>query len=529
MKRTGITAIYLENFKGISECVKIPLKPITLLFGANSAGKSTIIQAIHYIREIILRNNPNANFTEIGGESIDLGGFNNLINLHDNSKKITIGFEITPDDDGIPNYSDMFDINHQLELGSNYYTHIDINAKVETFRLDFVVSYDTENQMPWVSQVKYNINDDDLLDIVVDRYEAKPYISNINLEHELFNGKLLDEYELEIDSNFLEVIDYLFDSEKNIRLEYSNTCILSDKYPVIFNYIGTSSGMEIDFKSFNHFFQQILLGTLSLLKEHINQFRYLGPIRKIPNRHHIVPSFIDENRWADGMAAWDLLYNSDFNDDSKDSLITKVNKYLSEQYTDVGYELTVKEYRELPTDNIELLGLKKLLVNFEDEDESLLKKFLNSIEGIQVKKRIELRDINNNIFVRGKDIGVGISQVIPVIVGSISDSKKIFAIEQPELHLHPKVQCNLADVFVEEMNKDNERIFLIETHSEHLVLRLQKLIRNGKLKPEDISIIFVSRDTEGSKVTTLRLDEEGCFIDSWPGGFFPERRNELRG
>lgn len=52
-----ITALTIENFKGIREPVRIEFKPITLLFGANSAGKSTIIQAIHYLREILERKN----------------------------------------------------------------------------------------------------------------------------------------------------------------------------------------------------------------------------------------------------------------------------------------------------------------------------------------------------------------------------------------------------------------------------------------------------------------------------------------
>jgi predicted ATPase len=58
-----ITAITLENVKGVSEPVTIPLRPLTIMFGKNSAGKSTVIQAIHYARKIFERNNINADRT----------------------------------------------------------------------------------------------------------------------------------------------------------------------------------------------------------------------------------------------------------------------------------------------------------------------------------------------------------------------------------------------------------------------------------------------------------------------------------
>ena len=114
--RTGVTAIHLENFKGISDQVTIPIKPITLLFGANSAGKSTIMQAMHYAREIIERNNPNADKTAQGGEAIDLGGFCNFVNMKDNSKSVIVGFDIAPGDDGVPDYAAMFEVLEQPYL-----------------------------------------------------------------------------------------------------------------------------------------------------------------------------------------------------------------------------------------------------------------------------------------------------------------------------------------------------------------------------------------------------------------------------
>jgi ABC-type cobalamin/Fe3+-siderophores transport system ATPase subunit len=90
----SITAITIEDFKGIREPVLVELKPITLLFGPNSAGKSTIIQALHYAREIFERQNLNPDTTISGGKSVNLGGFVALVNDNDLSKPVMLCLEL---------------------------------------------------------------------------------------------------------------------------------------------------------------------------------------------------------------------------------------------------------------------------------------------------------------------------------------------------------------------------------------------------------------------------------------------------
>jgi len=212
LKRTGITSIYLENFKGISEPVKIPLKPITLLFGANSAGKSTIIQAIHYAIELIDRNNPDADFTKQGGNIVNLGGYRNLINKHDIEKSILIGFEITPDDYGLPNYGELFNLEN-----SDFYDDIvsvDYNDRINDFRIDFKVSFDDENFVPWLSEVNYYFNSELLVKVVVDKISTKPYLLDFNTTHNIFN-KLPDE--IVIDEKLLGILTMVIEKPKSLQ------------------------------------------------------------------------------------------------------------------------------------------------------------------------------------------------------------------------------------------------------------------------------------------------------------------------
>src|SRR2546421_8329497 len=84
-----LSRIEIENFKSIGERQFIDLKPITLLFGPNSIGKSTILQALHYLREILERQNIDPDLT-ISGGLIDLGGFATLVHNHELDRPVTI-------------------------------------------------------------------------------------------------------------------------------------------------------------------------------------------------------------------------------------------------------------------------------------------------------------------------------------------------------------------------------------------------------------------------------------------------------
>lgn len=74
-----IHAIELENFKGIGSHQRVEFAPLTLLFGANSAGKSTILQALLYLHEVLERGSADVDRTELGGDVLELGGFSRLV------------------------------------------------------------------------------------------------------------------------------------------------------------------------------------------------------------------------------------------------------------------------------------------------------------------------------------------------------------------------------------------------------------------------------------------------------------------
>lgn len=134
------------------------------------------------------------------------------------------------------------------------------------------------------------------------------------------------------------------------------------------------------------------------------------------------------------------------------------------------------------------------------------------------------------------NMGIGFSQMMPLVASAFGSEKSLIAIEQPELHVHPALQTELADLFIQSAKERGNR-FLIETHSEHLILRVMRRIREttrnllpeGKhpIRPEDVAVLYVQPGENGSTVQELRIDEQGRFLDNWPQGFFEERLDEM--
>lgn len=89
-----ITAVEIQNFKGIGRSVRIDLRPITLLFGPNSAGKSTVLHALCYAQEILSGGNVDVHETRLGGDQIDLGGFRRFVHAYARDREVRLRFEL---------------------------------------------------------------------------------------------------------------------------------------------------------------------------------------------------------------------------------------------------------------------------------------------------------------------------------------------------------------------------------------------------------------------------------------------------
>jgi predicted ATPase len=126
-----------------------------------------------------------------------------------------------------------------------------------------------------------------------------------------------------------------------------------------------------------------------------------------------------------------------------------------------------------------------------------------------------------------KDVGVGVSQVLPVIVACLfAPSGHTVIVEEPESHLHPLAQSTLAELFIKVSKQRNIQI-IAETHSEHLFRRMQTLIAKEEIPANQCAPYFVERMDRESRLQPLELDIYGR-IKNWPKMFFGDSLGETK-
>ena len=210
------------------------------------------------------------------------------------------------------------------------------------------------------------------------------------------------------------------------------------------------------------------------------------------------------------------------------------------------YNLKLVERYEVGSNVLERNALRKLVLQAGSKKSRLA---TDAIDGLDSHYEIIFVERKSGTELRPVDLGIGVSQLMPIIIGASYD-KALFSIQQPELHLHPALQCETADILLysRSLSSSDEGYNLkfspqlIETHSEHLILRFLRRIRETtkglletpekehlKLTPDEMSVLYVSEALDGLRVTPIQVDEQGELVDEWPGGFFEEGFNEIVG
>ena len=585
MTRNGLTSITIENFKGIGAPVTVPLRPITLLFGANSAGKSTIIQALQYAWEVLENRNPDVDRTRIGGEVIDLGGFRNLVHQHDLERSIAITLEYG----GAPQNTkyllpEIFHSDALEELRSdggepNVLDWID----VDRFSVRIVTAWDAINAQATIAAYEIGLNGEpfgriataanneswlcinsfaSLFDQFNDEYKdsdgyAGDYaatvmgrLRNVFLSAELFEwlpdvwegvGKSKEQHvrEDEVEGHSDEVpLDAIVKELKKVILVDGTIPEWGRQLSPTKRSLEEATTHIIFENDAISVLSQLIVGTGETILEALRGLRYLGPLREVPDRLHAVPLKSESARWANGLGAWDALVRSPATDDSGMTLVERCSDYLHDTLG-IPYKLRREDRIPLPAEGELFARLRLMASRFEEVEGPELQRLVSEIESLPRTAKVQLHDEKNGIDVNPMDIGVGVSQTLPVVVGAVEPNCTVFAVEQPELHIHPAVQVQLGDVFLKETLEPGKkpRIFLLETHSEHLVLRIMRRVRESsdnelptgfpQVTPEDVAILYVEPSESGTQVVEIPINKDGEFDRPWPKGFFTERVQEL--
>lgn len=545
-----ITSLEIENFKAIGEPVRIDIRPITLLFGPNSSGKSTIIQALHYLRHLVLYESSDVDRTDQVSGGVDLGGFRRLVHGHDLDKAIRIRIEHTR-----KTWTDLWLWETLVEPETIDSLEI---PQAENILKDLVMSIAMEvevrwshmKEMPYVPTYRVFINGVQAAEITGDSDKQHIRLKSFSFEAAFDRILPLHDDENESLRGLIRDLDqYLGEEQMQPQMLSLLAPVTNPKRRVIPDpqarniswLVPEMNQLEYMGVEYRHellcLLSALIVGPSYLTWRELKDLRYIGPLREIPPRSLQEIAADDELSWNRGLAAWNYLFKL-----GRDQ-VAEISEWLSrEDRLGTGYGVKIQSVVEMADDVL----LSRIL---EGDDYSVLDSLRRKIRDTPKKKRVLFTEEETGLELHPSEVGTGLSQVLPVVVAALDPARRFVAIEQPELHVHPAVQVGLGDLLIRGIRSDYDEekenaldpppIFLIETHSEHLMLRLLRRIEETTdgmhpphlrpFVPRELSVNYVYKDKVHDQlcIKNLRVDERGEFLDEWPHGFFGERGDEL--
>lgn len=482
-----VQAIRLQNFMGFEDTGWLELRSINLLFGRNSTGKSAILRALLLLRQSLDSRPEDGPLTFVAEDGLDFGGYRQMVRGQRTERKISFWFQC--------DFSTLEQVADRLKYYLLNLARPDFQEQLTTlntyrFRLIFswnkgraqtmLVGADLYDQNGNLILGGTLLSDDEEQTWVFRSDFFDPNQDNSSIEQNNLQKSTESEINLwpysrlVIDQGFLPRLDYpnsvFQEPPDDMTYEGNENIPRTTNTCVMFL-------REIR-RSISTFFRTLL---------------YLGPLRAEPERYYYVAGRSGNRPDARGRQVLKQ-YLAGFRDAESVTRLEQINRWL--KAARVGKEFMITSVNKGNT--------------------------LYAIELVE-------SEANNSLHPNLREVGFGVSQVLPVILQTmLAPRDSLVIIEQPELHLHPKAQADLGDLFIQAA-KQSVR-FLIETHSEHLLLRLQKQIartttgdiseenKAQMLLPNQLSVYFVHRQSNLSSATKIEVGPYGDLLNT-PEGF----------
>ncbi len=425
----------LERMKAFKDTGWIELAPLTILIGANSSGKSCLLQALLMLKQTWESRDRQAPLI-IDGRYAQLGSYEELAHRHEGTHSVVIHLDMKAED--------------------IFYSH----SRVMVGKSIKPIQFKTRSEFAWASQRNavylksyslYENPDDPIFSVT-----ATPAQPPLTFESNLFKERT---------KGSPKHIAHASEMLEQLRFYYCLHPWRASRRPTNLKI------MEI----LSHVTRNVEMA----FYETFGKLYYLGPVREAPHRWYHAASEMPPDVGLRGEGTGQVLFHAQ-------GMRDQVKKWLNK--LGIAPQTTVKQF-----------GPSRR------------------------HYAIHLTDPISRLRVNVADTGFGVSQVLPVVVETLhAPSHSLILIEQPEIHLHPRLQAELAD-FLLEVSKDKNLI--VETHSEHILLRLQRRIAEGGIEPDRVAVYYVAPGREGSSIRKLEIDRLGRFVD-WPNGFFEEDLEE---
>ncbi len=518
-----LTEIKLANFKAFGdgpdeEARTAPMSKITLIYGPNSAGKSSLVQSLLLLKQSVEERRGPAQLAATG-QYCDVGNYSSLVHLHDSENRVVcIGVSYRK---GLEDWEARFHIagDHRNRLRLDRFEYEQHRPIIRT------AGVNSETILPNL-EVDLTLNESDheiarflwtkgssqrgfigylsdpnrrnrygvlrrtdtiefastYLPNMVSRTQRTNLLPTVAEIHPSIQRRIV-EIDNEVSILTQEIEAYAIRAPGMRQREATRISLFREKEALNNALMSRNTPFEIE-EAASAALREV---SRSVVDGLLGNISYLGPVRAGPQRVYR-DSGITSGIGVSGEHTFSaLVTNSD--------TVKQINEYFSR--FGVGYALEISK-------------------NLTDTE-------LGADAG-----GILLRDMHTKIAYSLVDVGFGISQIIPTVIEGVAGSSEIICVDEPEIHTHPRLQAKIADMIIETATSDDSsKQWIVETHSELLARRIQTRIAEGKLTPEDVSVLYIDPRGDHSEVIKLELDEGGEWLTDWPHGFFDDGASEI--
>lgn len=519
-----INGIGVENFRSFKNSKSIQLKPITVFVGKNSSGKSSLLRTFPLFRQSVEENTTGPILWY--GSYVDFGDFTDVISNKSSKNSIEFNFNLTITDRHLNRYSHYRYYGFDLE-------NIDIKLRLT------VTSKDKKTR---TKEVSFEFDGINVLIQIEDNDVAKLKIS--------FNDIVIERDGLHA-RNLGQFVPFLSGRKREDPLNSSKRYYYSTPMDRAFE----ASFMEISSKLMAPYFHNKTDPT-----KIDNAFNRLGPLSLKDSLYALSSVFREQktfiknlennkediiNKFYPYLVAWNI-----------NAFAEVINRTLMETFRNIKYIAPLRatserfyRFQDLQVNEINHTGsnLAMLLNSLRPNEKLKFEEWAIDNFGFSVRVKQEGAHFAVTVFLKESqeefnvsDMGFGYSQVLPIVTAIWLETERresplalpvTFIIEQPELHLHPAYQSNLAKIFAKviakakDLDKKTNIRIIFETHSQTMIEALGECIEDTSINinSDDISVIVFDKDISNS--TTLKLsyfDDDGVLLN-WPVGFFSGR------
>lgn len=536
-----LTRLILANFKAFGRRQHIPIRPITLIYGRNNSGKSSILHSLLYARSLLGGPTP----------EVLIGGWQRLIHGRNQNNTMEIGWEWS--NPGSESGLHAGKIINRFGKEDGKWSKQTLFAELNGQSL---FNFTEQDDMFWEPQPH------------IDQKECTAALNNLQkwmaAELDLFvkssgkdsvTGRIVAATSSKLKSGEFsdQIISSLISDQRGLKLGWDGGTL-----PPKFSY---ETNLEAEFLEHRYTFpawygkrfaglhhawypeeetDPIFSGGLSTSYEaHVESFviercaylyfRWLEcmwenftiPISNLLDSLHHIPAV--RNRPED------VLLRERISPERLQEKSKRIRNFDS--LADWVFQpAAIVEAENWLKKNKQLAGNLKIV--FQEFD--IAKKKRNPSENLRAAT-LSLFDEIRKIPLRFDEVGFGLSQFIPILLACFAKQESVRAatgtllIEEPEAHVHPALQSELGDVFIKATTREDQplRNIICETHSEHLLLRIKRRIREKQISPEHVAVLYVENMGKESIVQEMQLNENGDLLRDWPGGFFEEGLREV--